>query len=74
MDKGLAQGSSWGPIKIHLCFRECLAGAGTDTVASQSDTSLEGTPGTIWGLRAGSGSSSPVLGLSLSPSEHSQPQ
>lgn len=38
-------------------------------MASQSDTSLEGTLGTIWGLRAGSGAVILVLGLSLSPSE-----
>lgn len=31
-------------------------------MASQSDTSLEGTPGTSWGLRAGSGSSRPGAG------------
>lgn len=31
-------------------------------MASQSDTNLEGTPGTIWGLRTGSGSSSPGAG------------
>lgn len=48
---------------MHLCFHnECLAGAGAAAVASQSDPSLEGTPGTIWGLRAGSGSSSPSAG------------
>lgn len=31
-------------------------------MASQSDTSLEGTPGTIWGLETGHGSSSPAAG------------